>query len=82
MLFRASSNIPSIAYPLSHPLTHTPSFILSPPLFFSQVTGAAVGNINKEKVSEAYPLNPRTLEVLSKKEARYGTCSCHCLVMI
>ena len=30
-----------------------------------------MGNINKEKKSEALPLNPRTLEVLSKKEARY-----------
>lgn len=34
------------------------------------VTGAAIGNTNKTKVSEALPLNPRTLEVLSKKEAR------------
>ena len=34
------------------------------------MTGAAIGNTNKTKVSEALPLNPRTLEVLSKKEAR------------
>jgi hypothetical protein len=34
------------------------------------VSGAAIGNTNKNKVSEAFPLNPRTLEVLSKKEAR------------
>ena len=34
------------------------------------ITGAATGNTNKTKVSEALPLNPRTLEVLSKKEAR------------
>jgi elongation factor 3 len=36
----------------------------------STATGAG-GNTNKEKKSEAFPLNPRTLEVLSKKEARY-----------
>ena len=34
------------------------------------ITGSATGNTNKLKVSEALPLNPRTLEVLSKKEAR------------
>lgn len=38
--------------------------------YLKGVSGAAIGNTNKNKVSEAFPLNPRTLEVLSKKEAR------------
>jgi hypothetical protein len=45
------------------------------------VTGAAIGNTNKTKVSEALPLNPRTLEVLSKKEARLLSRYCGILVL-
>jgi hypothetical protein len=53
--------------PLSIPLSLHPFL---PSISDEAVTGAAIGNTNKTKVSEALPLNPRTLEVLSKKEAR------------